>query len=85
MNKQKPQSGHGTKKVSPAEIEREQLLEDYISEYDFAEAFDKSHRTVVRWRMEGDGPPHTYLGKSVWYSRKGIRRWLEDISDEVSN
>lgn len=51
---------------------------DFISEREFAGLIGKSLRTIRRWQTERRGPRRTRLGKSVFFSRAAIERFLSD-------
>jgi hypothetical protein len=55
---------------------REGLLDDYMSEEDFAADIGKVVRTVQRWRKLGIGPPCVMHGKTPAYHREKARQWL---------
>ena len=52
------------------------LLSDYLPEADFAAELGKSLPTVKRWRRLGIGPDPTFVGRSVFYSRRAAEAWL---------
>ncbi len=43
------------------------ILKDYISRDDLAEKLGKSVKTLVRWELDGKGPPVTRIGRDVFY------------------
>lgn len=52
------------------------VLNDYLSEPEFAEAVGRCERTVQRWRALGEGPPFTRVGREIYYHANDIRDWL---------
>lgn len=41
-----------------------------------AEVDVKCTRTLRRWRVLRQGPPHTRIGRKVYYRRGALRQWL---------
>jgi predicted DNA-binding transcriptional regulator AlpA len=39
-------------------------------------ALDITKETLARWRVSGQGPYYTKLGKSVFYRRADVRAWI---------
>lgn len=54
------------------------LLDDYLDEKQVAQQLRVSVRTVKRWRREGDGPKFVQVGRKLYASKAGVRKWLED-------
>ena len=54
-----------------------ELLKDYISRDQLAEKIGKSVKTLVRWELDGKGPPVTRIGRDVLYSIPSFDRWLK--------
>ena len=50
--------------------------DDLISEQALAHIFGKSLRTIRRWHVERRGPRRTRLGKTIFYRRDSVLRWL---------
>lgn len=53
------------------------ILKDYISRDDLAAKLGKSVKTLVRWELDGKGPPVTRIGRDVFYSLSSFERWLK--------
>lgn len=49
------------------------LPSDLIAERHLAQRWQKSLRTLQRWRVAGDGPPFLRLGGSIFYHADDIR------------
>ena len=59
-----------------AELRREL---DLLSEQEVADALGHgSTRTLQSWRQNGTGPDYIRLGKTIWYGREDLRRWIEN-------
>ena len=48
----------------------------YVPEDELAPVIRKSPRTLQRWRRLGEGPPHTKIGRTVYYNLEAVRKWL---------
>jgi hypothetical protein len=53
------------------------ILKDYISRDDLADKLGKSAKTLVRWELDGRGPPVTRIGRDVLYSIPSFEKWLK--------
>jgi hypothetical protein len=53
------------------------ILKDYISQADLAAQLRKSVKTLVRWELDGRGPPVTRIGRDVLYSIPSFEKWLK--------
>jgi hypothetical protein len=64
---------------NPAEPPQMQtnILKDYISQADLAGQLGKSVKTLVRWELDGRGPPVTRIGRDVLYSIPSFEKWLK--------
>lgn len=49
---------------------------DLLSERELARLLGKSLRTIRRWSVERRGPRKVKLGKSVFYRRESLLRWI---------
>ena len=54
------------------------MLEDYITEKQYAEMRGVTILTIQRERHAGIGAPFTKLGRIVYYRRAAIDQWLLD-------
>ena len=52
------------------------ILKDYISQADLAAQLGKSVKTLVRWELDGRGPPVTRIGRDVLYYIPSVQKWL---------
>ena len=53
------------------------ILQDWITEKDFAEAVGVSLRTAKRWRHLGTGPKHSQAGKKlIVHHKDDVQDWL---------
>lgn len=41
-----------------------------------------SIRTLERWRSKGFGPVGRVIDKRIWWTRKGIAKWEENLAKE---
>jgi predicted DNA-binding transcriptional regulator AlpA len=53
------------------------ILKDYISREDLADKIGKSVKTLVRWELDGKGPPVTRIGRDVLYRIPSVEAWLK--------
>jgi predicted DNA-binding transcriptional regulator AlpA len=53
------------------------ILKDYISRDDLADKLGKSVKTLVRWELDGKGPPVTRIGRDVLYRIPSVEKWLQ--------
>jgi hypothetical protein len=53
-----------------------EILKDYISREQLAADIGKSTKTLVRWELDGRGPPVTRIGRDVLYFIPSVQRWL---------
>ena len=54
------------------------VLENYLSREEFARQVGKDVRTVIRWELQRRAPKRTKIGRSVYYSKQAVERWLQD-------
>jgi hypothetical protein len=55
---------------------RSGVLDDYISTEKLAAELDVAPLTVIRWRLQKQGPPVTRLGRRILYRRASVQAWL---------
>ena len=55
-----------------------EILKDYLPDEGLAAGFDKSVRTIKRWRALGIGPPSIRIGKTQMTHVDDARGWIED-------
>jgi hypothetical protein len=55
---------------------RPRVLDDYISTEELAAELDVAPLTVIRWRLQKQGPPVTRVGRRILYRKTGVRAWL---------
>jgi hypothetical protein len=58
-------------------VSSKNLLDGFWTESELATQVRRSARTVARWRGLRTGPPFTYLGKEIIYSKDSARAWLK--------
>ena len=58
------------------------LRSEYWSKNDCAKEIGKGPRTLDRWHLERIGPPRTRIGRSIYYKKTALAKWLEDRTDE---
>jgi hypothetical protein len=49
---------------------------EFFTENELALALDRDRRTLRRWANLRQGPPRTRIGKSIYYRRSSVLRWL---------
>lgn len=54
----------------------EGVLADFLPKDETAAELKVCERTLDRWRMLGEGPPVTKLGRRVLYRRSSLQAWL---------
>jgi hypothetical protein len=54
-----------------------EILKDYISRDDLAVQLRKSVKTLVRWELDGRGPPVVRVGRDVFYRIPSVEAWLK--------
>jgi len=54
-----------------------EILKDYISREQLAAQLGKSVKTLVRWELDGRGPPVTRIGRDVCYAIPSVQNWLK--------
>ena len=59
-----------------------QIGMDFISSKDFANALNVSRRTLHRWGRLGKGPHRIKVGRSVYYRRAAIEKWLATLEHD---
>ena len=60
------------------------ILDDYVTEHALAVQFDKSERTLQRWRRLRIGPTPTIVGNKILYAVDDVRTWLREQRQEVA-
>jgi hypothetical protein len=53
-----------------------EILKDYVSREQLAANIGKSPKTLVRWELDGRGPPVTRIGRDVLYFLPSVEKWL---------
>jgi hypothetical protein len=53
-----------------------EILKDYIPRPKLAADIGKSVKTLVRWELDGRGPPVTRIGRDVLYYIPSVEKWL---------
>jgi hypothetical protein len=56
----------------------EQLLSEFLTKEELAAELRRDVRTVDRWHVLGLGPPRTCFGRSIFYKRSSVQKWLAD-------
>lgn len=54
-----------------------ELLKDYLTREQLADKIGKSVKTLIRWELDGKGPPVTRMGRDVLYSIPSFQKWLQ--------
>jgi hypothetical protein len=58
-------------------MRKETLLGEYLLPSELAAELKICTKTLDRWRVFGEGPPITKIGRRVYYSRAGVIAWLQ--------
>jgi DNA-binding XRE family transcriptional regulator len=53
-----------------------ELLKDYSSRKALADQLGLTEKTLIRWELDGKGPPITRLGRQVLYYNPSTEKWL---------
>lgn len=53
-----------------------ELLQNYLDRAALAEAIGYTEKTLIRWELDGKGPPVTRVGRQVLYRRASVEQWL---------
>jgi hypothetical protein len=61
------------------------LLADFLTLKETAEALKVCARTLDRWRKLNDGPPITKLGRRILYRRASVQKWLATQEQAYAN
>ena len=59
-----------------ADSGKPELLRDFMTRPELAEALGVAVRTVERWHVLREGPPRVRMGQRVLYRRDAVRQWL---------
>jgi hypothetical protein len=59
------------------------VLDEYLTEGQFAEQIGRTVRTVRRWRSFKEGPSWVQLGRQVYYKRTTVREWFGSLEREI--
>jgi hypothetical protein len=59
-----------------------EILKDYIPREKLAADIGKSVKTLVRWELDGRGPPVTRLGRDVLYYIPSVQKWLRQQEEQ---
>lgn len=57
---------------------------DFLSSDDLAGLLDVSRRTLHRWVRLRKGPPSIKIGRSVYYRRTSVDRWLRSLESDAT-
>jgi hypothetical protein len=52
------------------------VLADYLLPDELADELGVCVETIKRWHRAGRGPPKTFVGRRIYYSRTSIAAWL---------
>src|SRR5437660_516777 len=55
------------------------ISENFLSEFEFARAISRDIRTIRRWRSLRQGPAWVKVGRSIFYSKAEILRYLDRL------
>lgn len=68
--------------VSSGTHQEGNLLDDYLTIKETADQLGVSHRTLMRWKKNGFGPPVTRIGHRLYYRRSSARQWLNSMEGQ---
>jgi predicted DNA-binding transcriptional regulator AlpA len=60
------------------------LLKDYIPRADLAAEIGYTEKTLIRWELDGKGPPTTRIGRQIFYRKSSVERWLRDLEQATA-
>ena len=49
-----------------------------------AEKLGKSKKTLIRWKLNGTGPPITRIGCSVYYEESDLENWVRSLTEAAA-
>jgi len=53
-----------------------ELLKDYFERPALAAEIGYTEKTLIRWELDGKGPPVTRIGRQVLYRKSSVEKWL---------
>jgi predicted site-specific integrase-resolvase len=59
-------------------INMTELLKDYTPRKILADQIGVTAKTLIRWELDGKGPPVTRLGRQVIYYNPSTAKWLRE-------
>jgi hypothetical protein len=71
-----PSAAHGKPEARPARI-----LADYLTPSELAVELGISERALSRWHAMRQGPPRVLIGRTPYYKRSSVERWLAGRED----
>jgi helix-turn-helix protein len=54
------------------------LLDGYLTEKELARELQRTMRTLREWRHDKYGPPATIIGRTPYYARASVLKWMEN-------
>jgi hypothetical protein len=54
----------------------EPILSEFLTKEELAAQLGRNPRTLDRWDVLGVGPPRTRVGRTIYYARATVLRWL---------
>ena len=54
----------------------EPILSQFLTKEELATELGRSARTLDRWAVLGIGPPRKCVGRTIFYRRMSVQRWL---------
>jgi predicted DNA-binding transcriptional regulator AlpA len=46
-----------------------------------AKTLGKSEATLIRWELDGKGPPVTRIGRDVYYEESNLEKWVRSQAE----
>lgn len=74
-----------TETTSTKPVNVNSTLEDLYTEPETADILRVSRLTLRKWRISGNGPRHTKMGKRVLYRASEIERYIEERTSSGSS
>jgi hypothetical protein len=61
-----------------------ELLKDYFPRKALAGEIGCTEKTLIRWELDGKGPPVTRLGRQILYRKSSVEKWLRDLEQATA-
>lgn len=61
-----------------------ELLKNYIPRKVLADDIGHTEKTLIRWELDGKGPPVTRIGRQVLYLKSSVETWLRSLERQAA-